>query len=376
MELHDGLRNILKEHLIWNKAHLDCFIGMLFSLLHLKQVNLTQLALAFPSDATLKSRYRRRQRFFQKVSFDDDAMAALLMKNFGFYGKNYYLTLDRTNWKWGKKNLNILTLGVVYRGIAIPILWEVLDKQGNSNQGERITLMQQFINQFGQHNISGLLGDREFIGKKWWAWLSNNSIPYLVRVKKNQKIIDAQNQERTVSSLFSDLKVNKIRVLRKPRWMSDQWVWLSGMKLESGELLILAGNQYFKKPMTVYGYRWEIETLFQSLKGRGFHWEETRLTTPDRIKKMMALLAIAFCWSHKMGEWKHKEIKPLQVKKHGRLEQSLFRYGLDYLTDCLIKQVHKAIDVTHLLMIFLCPPDMSYPQKVKKNIKNHSAGAI
>ena len=69
-ELHDGLRYILKEHLIWKKAHLDCFIGMLFSLLHLKQVNLMQLALAFPSEAKLNSRYRRLQRFFQKVSFD------------------------------------------------------------------------------------------------------------------------------------------------------------------------------------------------------------------------------------------------------------------------------------------------------------------
>ena len=97
------------------------------------------------------------------------------------------------------------------------------------------------------------------------------------------------------------------------------------MTLESGELLILAGNPYFKKPMTAYGYCWEIETLFQCLKGRGFHREETRLTTPSKINKIRALLAIAFCWSHKIGEWKHKVIKPLQVKKHGRLEQSLFR---------------------------------------------------
>ena len=366
-ELHDGLRIILKEHLIWNKAHLDCFIGMLLSLLHLKQVNLTQLALAFPSDVKLSSRYRRLQRFFQKVSFDYDAIALLLMKNFGFYGKNYYLTLDRTNWKWGKSNLNILTLGVVYKGIAIPILWEVLDKQGNSSQKERITLMKRFIRQFGQHNLSGLLGDREFIGEVWWEWLTNASIPSLIRIKKNQKIIDAQDQERAVGSLFSDLKINKVRVLRKPRWMSNQWVWLSGMKLESGELLILAGNQYFKKPMTVYGYRWEIETLFQCLKGRGFHLEETRLMKPSRIKKMMALLAIAFCWSHKMGEWKHKVIKPLQVKKHGRLEQSLFRYGLDYLTDFFIKQIKNTIDVVHLLMIFLYPPDLIYFEKVGKN---------
>ena len=67
------------------------------------------------------------------------------------------------------------------------------------------------------------------------------------------------------------------------------------MTLESGELLILVGNPYFKRPMTVYGYRWEIETLFQGLKGRGFYMESTRLMTPSRIKKMMALLAIAFC---------------------------------------------------------------------------------
>ena len=243
----------------------------------------------------------------------------------------------------------------------------LLDKQGNSNQKERITLMQRFIRQFGQHNLSGLLGDREFIGEAGWEWLTNASIPYLIRIKKNQKIIDAQNQERAVSSLFSDLKINKVRVLKKPRWMSNQWVWLSGMKLESGELLILAGNQYFKKPMTVYGYRWEIETLFQCLKGRGFHMEETRLMTPSRINKMMALLAIAFCWSHKMGEWKHKVIKPLQVKKHGRLEKSLFRYGLDYLTDFFIKQIKNTLDVAHLLMIFLSPPDLIDFEKVGKN---------
>ena len=67
---------------------------MLFSLLHLKQVNLTQLTLAFPSDAKRSSRYRRLQHFFQKVSFDYDTTALLLMKNFGFYGKNYYLALS------------------------------------------------------------------------------------------------------------------------------------------------------------------------------------------------------------------------------------------------------------------------------------------
>jgi len=32
-----------------------------------------------------------------------------------------YLALDRTNWKWGKKNINIFTLAIAYKGVAIPV---------------------------------------------------------------------------------------------------------------------------------------------------------------------------------------------------------------------------------------------------------------
>lgn len=51
------------------------------------------------------------------------------------------------------------------------------------------------------------------------------------------------------------------------------------MRLENGGgLLILAANQRFREPFGTYALRWEIENLFQCLKGRGFHWEDTRLT--------------------------------------------------------------------------------------------------
>jgi hypothetical protein len=51
MNLHDGLTGILKIYLKWNKCRLDCFVGMLLALIRLKQVNLTQLALGFASEA-------------------------------------------------------------------------------------------------------------------------------------------------------------------------------------------------------------------------------------------------------------------------------------------------------------------------------------
>ncbi|BDD05597.1 hypothetical protein HNQ88_001507 [Aureibacter tunicatorum] len=54
----------------------------------------------------------------------------------------YKLSLDRTNWKFGSLNINILFLAVIYEGVSIPILWVMLgDKRGNSNELERINLI-------------------------------------------------------------------------------------------------------------------------------------------------------------------------------------------------------------------------------------------
>jgi hypothetical protein len=49
-----------------------------------------------------------------------------------------------------------------------------------------------------------------------------------------------------------------------------------------------------------YGLRWEIETLFGCLKGRGFNLEDTRVVGYLRMKKLFVLPVIAFCWSHKV----------------------------------------------------------------------------
>ncbi len=149
--------------------------------------------------------------------------------------------------------------------------------------------------------------------------------------------------------------MGKSRVLRVSREVSEQQVWLSDLRLGSKELLIVAGNQYVSSPIDVYGFRWEIECLFQCLKGRGFHMEDTRLTHYFRIKKVMALLAIGFCWAHKTGDWKKKAIKPLKTKTHGRLEKSIFRYDLDHLTEKLIHGFDKVKDVLWTLIVFLYP---------------------
>ncbi|EYC84308.1 putative transposase 1, partial [Acinetobacter baumannii 44362_8] len=96
----------------------------------LKQTcNLSSASKALPIKCLPQSFYRRMQRFFAGQYFDYRQISQLIFNMFSF--DQVQLTLDRPNWKWGKRNINILMLAIVYRGIAIPILWTLLNKRGN-----------------------------------------------------------------------------------------------------------------------------------------------------------------------------------------------------------------------------------------------------
>jgi hypothetical protein len=79
-----------------------------------------------------------------------------------------------------------------------------------------------------------------------------------------------------------------------------------------------------------YAKRWGIETLFGCFKTRGFCLPSTHFTDPERLSKLIALLALARCWAMSTGEWQSL-LKPITIKKHGRRAKSIFRSGLDFL---------------------------------------------
>jgi hypothetical protein len=350
MKLISELRYSLNQHFNWNKARADCFVNMLLAVMVTRSVNLKKLACACISEAELSSRYRRLQRFFTQFKIDYDQIARWVFSLFFSTDKPCYLTMDRTNWSWGKKPINILTLGVVFKGTAIPIYWVLLNKKGNSRTAERIALIEKFTRQFGKACIAGLLADREFIGKAWFQWLLDESIPFYIRVKNNTITTNARGLNVDIPTLFHGLKPGEQRVIKGKRFIWGHHLYFAGLRLNDNRLLIVATSQSPKNAITLYGTRWEIETLFGCLKGRGFHVEDTRMTDQKKIKKLLVLLTVAFCWAHKTGEWQHA-LKPLKTKKHGRLAISLFRYGLDYLVEAILKLFYKPQLFKHCLKL-------------------------
>lgn len=343
------LVDALKQELNWNKAHVTFFALFILALFKVSTVNLVKIACAFNGKVKKESNYRRIQRFFKNYIINYKYIAQLILRLLP-QKSDFIILIDRTNWKFGKININILMAAIVYQGIAFPIVWMLLPKRGNSNTKERKKLLKRLFRFVGKEKILAIVADREFIGERWLNWLTQNNLTYYIRIKENASI-KINNNYKPIKCIFRSLHVGESLILKKSRIIYGNKVYISGMRLKD-EFLIIISNLKCNNALDIYNLRWEIETLFSALKSRGFNFESTHLTKLHRIEKLIALLAIAFCWAHLIGEWRCLQ-KPLKIKKHGAKAQSIFRYGLDYLTYCLLNINDRMKEFEKCLQIFL-----------------------
>ncbi|HAT9145537.1 TPA: IS4 family transposase, partial [Legionella pneumophila subsp. pneumophila] len=100
----------------------------------------------------------------------------------------------------------------------------------------------------------------------------------ILRIKNNVITTNSRGLEVSIDALFYDLKSGEQRILQGLRKLWRQKIYLSALKLADGELLIVATDHLMDEPIEHYALRWEIETLFSCLKGRGFNFEDTHMT--------------------------------------------------------------------------------------------------
>ena len=202
------LKNVLGQHLPWHGARLNFLAMFLVALFKVKTVNFAEIATALNPAAKIGSNHRRLQRFFANFDLDYDAIAKLVVALVSQTGAGHILSLDRTNWQFGKFSINLLVLAIVHQGVAFPVYWTFLDKKGNSNTAERIAIMEKFMATFGTSSISCLLADREFIGKKWFKFLRRKQIPFRIRIKQNFQVSSKKGQI-PVMAIFQHLSLIK-----------------------------------------------------------------------------------------------------------------------------------------------------------------------
>jgi hypothetical protein len=357
------LSGILNQNLGIHKNNCATVIDFAIALQKSRTVNLSQMVNYSEKLAEIKpeSIYKNYQRLIQKSKLSQSDLAKCIVAMYGLEDCKLTLSMDRTNWRYGKADINFLVLSVCLIGTAIPLYWLELDTKGNSDTEERIKLMKLFITDFGVAKIDFLVADREFIGNDWFNYLHTSGINFSIRIKSNM-LIELNNGEKVRSGeLF--------KIVSRGGVISHQ-VKIDGMNLlaqatrsPENELIIVVSNNLAEPNLLViYAKRWRIECLFGQLKTRGFNLEDTHFTLKDRVGNLMKFVVLAFAICYLIGLVGSKK-HPILLKKHGFKQKSYFRHGYDLLIRTLNSGISMAIK-----LITICFEKMNLEEKCQQLI--------
>ena len=349
---------LLNEHL--NLARIRLLCMFIQALCKIRHVNYSKLSSAFDNEAKTESNSRRIQRFMQVVDLPMKVVAKIIFQMLP-NNESVILLMDRTNWKLGDSNINILMLAVSYKNVSFPLMFKILNKRGNSSTQERISLIKDFIDWFGLQCVDCLIADREFVGKEWVCFLNEKKIRYFIRIRNNFTVNCPRNNRLIPAwHYFNHLKAGQLHHLSKIFKIGGELCYLSGSKLiieGKVEYLIIISYNKPEESIEYYKKRWQmqsireylhqiniheqIESMFRAFKSSGFNLQDTHVTKQDRLAKLIMLTMIAFVWCYKIGDYIDQHLELIIIKKHGRRAKSIFRLGLDAISRYLFSGVNR-----------------------------------
>ena len=295
--------------------------SLIKGIIHTRTVSLTRIACEGPEvlDSSAKdiSKYRRFQRFFTNFDMPIEDISKVIRSKIPMPQDGYLLSMDRTNWKFGKKHINILTLGINVGSVCVPLVWKVLPqstKNGNSSTKHRQWVIRKMLEILPANEIHAILMDREFCGNDWLDWLDGQGIGYVLRIKHNTVV---------GNKLAHEYK-------RKPEGKQSIWeqALYFGGKVEKGKRIYVVSNRFEgKEALEIYRRRWAIEQLFSHLKKRGFDIEETHMTDKKKLERLMALVSVSFLFSYAWG----MHLRTIEKQTAFVRRKSDYRYGLESL---------------------------------------------
>ena len=306
--LNTKIIQALEKNLSCNLARLKCLSLLISAVLRHRTANLTLLATTSDGKScSNESRYRRFQDFVLNFSLCLSSVSRFILRRIPKPSTGFVLAMDRTNWQFGRKEINFLAIAIIAGKVSIPIIWKVLPAK----------------------DIKVLTMDREFVGKEWLSWLDNKGVSYVVRIKKN-----------TLVGSFSALELATRRGRKSQRLQTvfglELFFACKPMKKDerTSHLLIISNRFTGKEALNLYSLRWGIERLFGHLKKKGFDLEATHMTNPAKLEKLFGILTMAFLLSFAWGcHLRSSEQKTSAATKR----KSLFRLGLEdilNLADC------------------------------------------
>ena len=190
--------------------------SFLIAMIQQNTSNLARLAGVLDLKAKPESKYKRLKRFLKDAPLDYAIFAKLMIAILKPSGK-YILALDRTEWKYGKRWVNILTLSIVVGNTSIPLFWQTLNRKGNSTLAEKQAIITRYLEVCGVTDIAYFCADREFDGIEFVRYMDKKKVPFRLRLKVSMPITDKKGKPMKCGKLLRTLRVGENYKLRRAR---------------------------------------------------------------------------------------------------------------------------------------------------------------
>jgi hypothetical protein len=274
------------------------------TMLDVRSANLMDLAAGLPRDADrIDMRYQWISRVLMNPLIDPDAVMAPFAREVlcRLAGEDQPLVLILDQSKLNDRH-QVLMLAVRSGDRALPVLWRVEATGGAIGFTVQKALLDAAVPLLPDRAEVCLMADRFYGTADLISWCQDRD--YRLRLKGNLVVRNAEDR-MTTGQLAKDrvfalenvhLTARKattnIGVIHDPEHAEP---WIIAMSATPGYLKTLD-----------YSARWAIEPMFSDFKSRGFGVEDTQIQHPDRLARLLLVMALAIYTAVSTGQWDAK----------------------------------------------------------------------
>ena len=282
------------------------------TMLHSRSANTMDLAAQIPlATERIDMRYQWCSRFLANPHVHiQEVMKPFLSSILDQISKQQLIfIIDQTH---VSSTLEVLMISLKVSQRAIPLVWRVRKTQGNIGFEDQKDLLESLRSYLPEDAEVVLMGDRFFATANLIAYLRQIKWDYRLRVKGNLIVgyqtieTKAENLEKLGLTFVENATLTGIHEQTNIAVVHEDGH-------ENAWIIAMAKKPNSYKALD-YGMRWGIEAMFSDFKTRGFGLEDSQMRYPDRLERLILIMAIAMIWAVLSGMW-HLDHLPLPYEK-------------------------------------------------------------
>lgn len=371
--------------------------GLVVGVVSAEQARLSRASAAIPGPAQDRSKLRRSQRLLANPRLDvARAQRRLVRRVLAQCRGRLDLLLDATTTSATAHDGGTVTLcfAVAWHGRAIPVLWRTWSARtpGQDWQGALQEMTQTLHDLLAQEAPGGapppevvLLADRGLSGSALARLAQERGWHYLLRVIRTTQVATATTRGAAAptdrqpigalvptpgapSVCLSGVHLYPPRRKRRRGAGGWQTCWEAALTAQVVAVwraqdeeawLLVTDLPATTARCTEYRRRTWEEELFRDLKGLGWHWRQSRVRRPERVERLLLVLALATLWMLGLGQRVLRHGQRVLLEERARRCYSVFQLGLRWLRRCLTNDQPVQVTFTLLPLAFAPCPKLS-----------------